>query len=74
MIRWKLKQLLEQHGLSVYQLAKALEGKVSANAVYHAARESITRVNFETLATVIAALRDLTGKPVVVGDLMEYEE
>ena len=74
MIDWKLKQHLDSNGLSTYQLVKELEGKVSANAVYHAAREDINRVNFDTLDEVVRALRRLTGKQVSVCDLLEYVE
>ncbi len=72
MIRWKLKAFLNEHRLTPYRLAKATHGKLSLNAVYNAVADDLTAVKFDSLNTLIDALRDLTGKEVGVSDLIEY--
>lgn len=74
MIRWKLKALLEAYNLTPYRLAKATHGKLSLNAVYNAVADDLTAIKFESLGTLINALRELTGKQIGVENLIEYVE
>ncbi|MFM9419397.1 hypothetical protein ACKLNZ_01785 [Thermus scotoductus] len=73
-IRWKLRAVLDQEGLSAYGLTQLLAGKVAPNTVYSFARGEKKRPDLEALAWVIWGLRKLTGKPYGVQDLLEYEE
>jgi hypothetical protein len=72
MIQWKLKPFLEQHQISAYALAKRLGGRLSSNTVYSLVRESPKRVDVDSLAAVIEALRDMTERDIEVGHLLEY--
>jgi len=70
-MRWKLKDYLDRHDLTPHQLA--LEAKLSVNTVYPMARGQAERISLKTIDRVIAALRELTGEDVDIGDLLEYE-
>lgn len=74
MIRWKLKHLLDQNGLTAYRLVQELQGKVSKNTVYSLARGEATRVDLPTLNAVLCALRHMLNQKIGVGDLFFYEE
>lgn len=73
MIRWKLKEFLHDHNLTVYKLTKAAEGRLSSNHIYILARGTTKTVELETLNVLIETLQDLTNKPVNVADLLEYQ-
>jgi transcriptional regulator with XRE-family HTH domain len=70
-MRWTLKDYLNQHDLTAYQLAKATG--LSVNTIYPLARGEAKGIQLETLQTVLDALDDLTGKRVDVSDLLERE-
>jgi DNA-binding Xre family transcriptional regulator len=70
-VRWKVQSLLRLHGLSTYRLWK--ESGLAMGTVYRLARGETTSLNVETLDRVMEALLRLTGKPVALGDLLEYE-
>jgi len=72
-LRWKLKNYLDAHGISVYALAKKVEGHLSRNATYHLTHNP-KGIQFDTLEAIISALRQLTGTPVEVTDLLGYQE
>ena len=74
MIRWNLKAILNEYGLTPYRLAKATNGKLSLNAVYNAVSNDFTAIKFESLSTIVIALRELTGKQISVETLIEYVE
>ena len=71
MIKWKLKEFLEEHNLTAYRLAQQTTKKVSQNAVYNAANGDISRIDFNTLDGIIVGLSELTNEEVVVSDLIE---
>ena len=72
-MKWKLRELLEQHGKTPHQLA--LETKLSVNTVYPMARGEAERISLKTMDRVIAALREMTGQEGIdIGDILEYEE
>jgi DNA-binding Xre family transcriptional regulator len=73
MIRWKLKDYLDRHGITVYQLAKQTEGKLSRNALYNLA-DNPESIRFENLDTIIIALKEITKKQLKVSDLLEFIE
>jgi hypothetical protein len=74
-IRWKLSEYLEKHGLTAYRLATTLDSHTRAPTIYRLAREDIelSRIDFNVLATVIDGLRELTGEQVALTDLLEYQ-
>ncbi len=70
-MEWKLRKYLDDHKLTPHQLA--LEAKLSVNTVYPMARGQAERISLKTMDRVITALRNLTGKHVDIGDLLEYK-
>ncbi len=68
MIRWTLKNYLQEHDLSAYRLVQTAE--VSPTTIYALARGTHERVSLEVLDKVLAALERLTGKPVEISDLL----
>jgi DNA-binding Xre family transcriptional regulator len=73
-VRWKLKEFLQENEITPYKLSKAVAGELSQKGVYRLTSEELSGVNFDTLSVIIPVLRDLTGKPVNVQDLLEYQE
>lgn len=71
--RWKLKEFLDNHGITVYALAQKTEGKLSRNALYHLASHP-KGIQFETLDVLVPVLSEMTGSKVSVADLLDYEE
>ncbi len=72
---WKLKGILEERGVSVYALARAMGNQTHAVKLYRITNADVTkrprRVDFDTLEQIIPALETLTGKPVTPNDLLE---
>lgn len=73
-VRWKLREFLDAHDITPHQLALEIESKLSQRSVYSLANARTSGVRFDTLETIIPALRELTGKPVNVQDLLEYQD
>lgn len=74
-IRWKFKDFLDAHGLSVYAVAVATKGRLSRNSLYNLAKSvPPKRIELATLDTLIHALSTLSGVDVGVEDLIEYEK
>ncbi len=71
-VRWKFKEFLDTHGLNTSQVVDKTQGKLSRNGVYRLMGDELKGVRFESLAAVIPALSELTGKDVKIGDLLEY--
>lgn len=73
-VRWKLADYLDKHGLTAYALAKAV-GQTRMNTLYRIARrgDEPTRVDLPTLAAIIVGLRQLTGEPVDLTDILEFD-
>lgn len=70
-IDWKLRQFIEQHGLSA--LSVETKAGIGRNAIYRLLRDDgPDRIDRQTLARLIFALRELTGREVNVGDLLDY--
>jgi DNA-binding Xre family transcriptional regulator len=72
---WKLKGILEERGVSVYALARAMGNQTHAVKLYRITNADASkrprRVDFDTLEQIIPALETLTGKPVTPNDLLE---
>lgn len=71
-VRWKVKEFLDERGLSAYKLTKRTE--LSPNAVYGITRGETNQVRLDTLAGLLSGLRDLTGEPVSLEDVLEVVE
>lgn len=70
-VHWRLRDYLNQHGLTAYRLAKVLP-EVRQPTIYRLASEhSPQSVNFETLGKVLQGLKTLTGEEVTPNDLLE---
>jgi len=74
-VRLRLGEILRQHGISGYRLAKAVGGRVSRNTIYAWLREEPPKcLELTTLEAILTALRELTGRAYGVGDLLTLEE
>jgi len=75
-IRWKLHDLLQQHGLSAYALGQKLGGTTRIPTIYRLARadEHPQRVDLNLVAEIIVALRSLTEERIELSDLLELED
>jgi hypothetical protein len=75
LLKWKLREFLDNNNLTAYQLEKALQGRVSRNLPYTWARatEPPKKLDTAVFGKVLEALGELTGKKVQVGDLLEYQ-
>lgn len=72
--RWRLKEFLDAEGVTPYALAQKVSGKVSQKSVYRLTQGDLDGIRFNTLDTIIPALRELTGKPVQLSDLLDFED
>lgn len=72
----KLKEFLEERDISVYRLAQETEGSLSRTSLYSLTSQTSPPkgILFESLDTLIPALRELTGEEVNIEDLLEYVE
>ena len=71
MMRWRLRDYLNEHNLSAYALTRAAD--VAPNTVYALARGDSERISLAVFDKVLAGLEKLTGRPVSVADLLERE-
>lgn len=71
MIRFKLKAYLEREGVPLREFARRVEG-LSPKTIYTYA-SGTRNPTLDSLDRLITALRDVTGHPVEVADLLEYE-
>jgi DNA-binding XRE family transcriptional regulator len=70
-IRLRLKEVLEEHGVSPYALGKAVEG-ISPKTVYMYVN-GMRQPSLGALSNVIKAIRELTGENIEVEDVLKYE-
>ncbi len=71
--RWKLKEFLSEHNISVYELAKHTKGRLSRNGLYKLVNKSPEQLRIATLDTLIPVLGQLTGKDVGLSDILEWQ-
>jgi DNA-binding Xre family transcriptional regulator len=69
-IEFKLKAVLEKHGMSGYRLEQSVEEFAPITIRKIVSGEN--SVSLESLNSIISALRQLTGKEIEVSDLLEY--
>jgi DNA-binding Xre family transcriptional regulator len=68
-VRWKIRQLLEQHNITPYRLWK--DSGLARQTVYTLAHDKGDRVDLGTLGAVLHTLEKLIGKPVRLDDVLE---
>lgn len=74
-VKWKVHDLLKEADTSVYAFWK--ESGLAKRTAYRVAAlepESVPAITADTLDATIKALRELTGKPVDIPDVLEYQE
>lgn len=71
-LAWKVKEFLKAHNISAYRLMK--EAAIAQGTAYRLANNQAGGLSLETLDAVIEGLRRLTGKQVLLADLLEYRE
>jgi len=71
-LRLKLKDFLEAHDLSAYQLAQEVSG-VGAQTVYSIVRGD-RKPSWESLDSIVSALCRLTKRPVRIQEIVEHVE
>lgn len=75
---WRLRELLQQMGIRPRQVeTEAIRQgyTLGRNTVYRLIREDgPVNVNRTTLAAVISALRELSGRPIGVADILRFVE
>lgn len=69
-IRWKVKAILDEHGISVNRF-KAESGLAQGTA-YRLANGMTDTINTKTFEATIETLRRLTGKEIGIADIVEY--
>jgi hypothetical protein len=74
-LTWKFDQYLKAHNLTAYAVQKQLGGS-SSTLAYEWAKLNAPpqRLHTEALTKVLDALHALTGEPVTVADLLEYQQ
>lgn len=70
-----LSHYLTKHGLKVTALVDAVHPYLTPNTVYRLLREeeAVTRIDFPTLAALMVGLRQMTGRPVELADILEFD-
>ena len=73
MLQTKLRQLLAEHNITPYRFAKTVEayGERSRSWAYRSVRGEIG-LTTEGVDLIIRCLRDLTGQPIAVEDVLGY--
>lgn len=69
--RLRLKEFLEERGISVYSLIKA--SGLAPNTLYAIARGSSGNARLDTIAGILSGLRRLTGEDVSLADIVVEE-
>ena len=73
-IRLNLHRFLERHAISTYRVVKETSGTLAANTVYDLARRPAQRIDLDTVGAVVTALERITGEPVTIQDLLEFND
>ena len=74
-VRVRLKEFLDEHHVSPAKLSLALRGQVAQGSIYALLKsDRVKRVDLNTLSGLLGALREIIGREVHVGDLLEELE
>jgi predicted transcriptional regulator len=69
--KWKLKGILDKHGITPYRLMK--ESGISQTTIYGIAGGRHATLNGQVLDRIMDALGKLTGKTFSIADIVEWE-
>ena len=72
MVSWKLKDTMDAHGVTRYALQK--ETGAAMNTLRAMYDGSTRRPDLDVLDGVIKALRQITGKQINLGDVLEWQK
>jgi putative transcriptional regulator len=72
MIEWKLSELMARHRIKVIDLAA--EMKVAPIAISNLRKKEMPRLTRDTLVSLMASLRKLSGQDISLQNLMDYKE
>jgi DNA-binding Xre family transcriptional regulator len=70
MIRWKLKEVLEEHGITPYRLM--VDSGIANSTIYRLTNNKTDGVQGPVLDKILNSLCKLTGKSIGVGDVLEH--
>ncbi len=70
MIRWKLKKVLDEHGITPYRLM--MDSGLANSTIYRLTNNKTDSVQGPVLDKVLNSLCKLTGKRIGVGDVLEH--
>lgn len=73
-VHWKLDTWLEQRNLTRYQLAKAMGGNEKSRLTTLYRMKAPKRIDLDVLTAILEGLERLTGEPVDVSELLEYQQ
>jgi hypothetical protein len=71
MIKLRLREVLNEHSISAYRLGQEVEGLNPKTVQMYAS--GMRQPSLEGLNKLLAALQRLTGEPIGVSDLLEYQ-
>ena len=72
--QWKFAELLHREGLTLHHIQRYLSNEdVPQEAVERWAQGTPKTLDLEFAGLVLAALKEATGKPYALSDLVEYE-
>ncbi len=74
-VKWKLAEFLKERNISAYRLAQTLDRHTRATTVYGLVKkgEDLSRLDLETLATILDGLYQITGEQLTPNDLLDYQ-
>lgn len=70
MIRWKLKEVLDEYGITPYRLM--MESGIANSTIYRLTNNKSEGVQGPVLDKILNSLCKLTGKRIGVGDVLEH--
>lgn len=70
MIRWKLKEVLEDHGITPYRLM--VDSGIANSTIYRLTNNKTEGVQGPVLDKILNSLCKLTGKRIGVSDVLEH--
>ncbi len=70
-IKWKLKEVLEQNGVTAYQLIQ--DTGLAGSTIYRITGGKTEAIQGKVLDRILTSLHTRTGKTFGVGDLLEWQ-
>ncbi len=74
-VKWKLREYLDGHGITAYQLGKELGGQTRMPNLYRLINtaDGPSRVDLNMLGDIIVALERMTKEKIDVCTLLEFQ-